>query len=225
MKIDPKWLLPPAAALLLLLGPLSMQTDKGKATADPAAGQTPATAPAKTNPATEEPAAARTGQGRLGSAVLPKTPDLLQVTMTLAGLLVLAGLGIWALRRLRDGKTSRPGNQQGVASLRQVIRLSAKHVVYAVDFDDQVLLIGATDQGLALLHSGRGEKADEAAVAARALDEDDDGAVPRNLVIPRPAPAQRPLPKPPRTTPPAPAPQEPRPLGDFRALLQKAGKA
>jgi len=66
---------------------------------------------------------------------------------------------------------------------------------------------------------------DEAEVLARAVAAanaaEEDGAVPKNLVIPRPpgGPVRRP------TAAPAPAPTKTGPLEDFRTLLQKAGRA
>jgi flagellar biogenesis protein FliO len=219
MKIDPKWLLPPAAALLLLLGPLSMQAAPKSGAAD----HTPTTdkaadkvADKPAEKAGDEPAV-RPG-GRASAPALPRTPDLWQLTTTLVGVLLLGGVGIFMLRRMRDGKARRPAGSGSVASLRQVLRLG-KHAVYAIEFDDRLLLVGDTDRGLTLLHQGRtAEKSDEAIVAARA-EIDDDGAVPRNLAIPRPATPPRTLPRPPLPTPRQPA------YGDFRTLLAKAGKA
>jgi flagellar biogenesis protein FliO len=164
----------------------------------------------------DEPAAR---PGRATAPALPRTPDLWQMTTTLVGVLLLGGVGIFMLRRMRDGKARRPAGSGSVASLRQVLRLSGKHAVYAIEFDDRLLLVGDSDRGLTLLHQGRTpEKSDEAIVAARAEIEDE-GAVPRNLAIPRPATPPRTLPRPPLPTPRQSA------YGDFRSLLAKAGKA
>ena len=95
------------------------------------------------------------------------------------------------------------------------------------------MLVGESDRGLTLIDGGRlpERAADEAEVLGRpagrtldvvADDADDDGAVPKNLVIPRPekAPARR-APTPPNAK--AEGGAQPS-LADFRNLLQKAGR-
>ncbi|MFM1871836.1 MAG: hypothetical protein RL398_1258 [Planctomycetota bacterium] len=220
----PKWLLvPPAAALLLLLGPLSMQGN-GRT-----GGTAPATnpAPAATTAAPDSPALGR-ASGR--SPAAPKTVDMFEMGSALVAVLLLGASGIYVLRRLRGGAV--PTGGTALMTLRQSVRLSAKNVLHAVEFDDRIVLVGEGERGLTLLDAGRIPErvADELEVTSRAgntidtvvADDEDDGAVPKNLVIPRPAqgPARR-APTPPKN------PAEPRPqvgLGDFRALLQKAGR-
>jgi flagellar biogenesis protein FliO len=227
MKWNPRWLLlPPAAALLIVLGPLTMQGERGKnGSATPPVStpaSSPAATPAATNAANPESGAANTESASRVPAP-PRTPDMWQVVSTLLGLLVLGGVGIFALRRLRQGPR---GGTASVLHLRQTLRLSARQAVHVVEFDDRLLLVGEGDRGVHLLHSGRLPEpaADEAEVTARTIAEsaDDEGATPKDLLIPRPAvpPAAR--------TPTAPAVRAAaRGLGltDFRALLQKAGKA
>ena len=114
--------------------------------------------------------------------------------------------------------------------------------LHAIEFDNRILLIGESDKGLTLLDQGSLPEAvtDEAIVFARqqeAIEADDDGAVPRNLLIPRPE-------NPPRnqtiarSNPARPAAARPttqaKPqskadvaiakLNDFRTLLEKAGR-
>jgi flagellar biogenesis protein FliO len=231
MKSMPKWfLIPPAVAALLILGTLSMQpggkavdkaVDKGIDKADTSA-KSDARAERSEAAPTAAPAAAPAARAQ---PTLPRAPDLAQVIPALVGVLLLGVGGVWLLRRLRHGP--RAGGTASLLALRQTLRLSARQAVHAIEFDDRILLIGASERGLALLDSGRlpERAADEHDVLARATD-DDDGAVPKNLVIPRPAgaPARR-LPTPPATaTAREPARAAPG-LADFRNLLQKVGRA
>jgi flagellar biogenesis protein FliO len=173
----------------------------------------------------EQPAAATAAPAPRAQPALPRAPDLGQVVPALAGVLLLGVGGVVLLRRLRNGP--RPGGTSSLLSLRQTLRLSARQAVHAIEFDDRILLVGASERGLVMLDSGRlPERADdEANVAARAA-ADDDGAVPKDLVIPRPAgAAARRVPTPPATSSErAPAGHAPG-LADFRNLLQKAGRA
>jgi flagellar biogenesis protein FliO len=207
-----RYALIPGVAALLILGPLSMQGGSGAAGGKPVS-PTPASSPDQDS------------QRPKRAALVPKSPDLLQMFSALAGVLLLGAGGLYALRRLRGGSSS--SNGTALVTLRQTLRLSAGHAVYVVEFDDRILLLGKHERGLALLASGSSpERTDEAEVSARApvpaVEPGDDGAVPRDLVIPRPeASAPRVLLRPPGT-PKAPSG---RALGDFRALLQKVGRA
>lgn len=222
LQSAPKWLLiPPAVALLLVLGPLSMQagTTAGAATksASPVASASDEGAPA-TNDAASKPARSL--------PTLPRTPDLWQMTSALVGVLLLGVGGLFAVRKLRGGATPVRGAAP-LVTLRQTLRLSTRQAVHAIEFDDRILLIGEHERGLSLLESGRlpDRAADEAEVlarAARAPAVDEDGAVPKNLVIPRPpmTPAQRAARAAAR-----PAVKADVDLEDFRTLLQKVGRA
>ncbi len=222
LQSAPKWLLiPPAVALLLVLGPLSMQggTAVGAATKDslPTAATPDQGAPgandAATRPSRSLPA-------------LPRTPDLWQMTSALVGVLLLGVGGLFAVRKLRGGATPVRGATP-LVTLRQTLRLSTRQAVHAIEFDDRILLIGEHERGLSLLESGRlpDRAADEAEVLARTVAApaaDEDGAVPKNLVIPRPpmTPAQRASRAAAR-----PAAKADVDLEDFRSLLQKVGRA
>ena len=218
MKSIPRWfLIPPAAAALLILGSLAMQ-GSGKPGKDGAS----ATA--------AEPTAAPTAAERK-QPQLPRTPDLTQMASALVGVLLLGVGGVVLLRRLRQ--PARAPRGAALFALRQSLRLSPKQTIHALEFDDRLLLIGETERGLALLDTGKlpERDADEAAVLARphaapsTTAEDDDGAVPKDLVIPRPAAPARRLPTPPSS----PAEREPQRasagLADFRNLLQKVGRS
>lgn len=220
MKSMPKWfLIPPAVAALLILGTLSMQ-------GGPAASNEPPGTPKTTTAETGE----TTGRGRREATPLPRTPDLTQMVSAMAAVLLLGVGGVMLLRHLRGPARAKAG--ASLMSLRQTLRLSQRQAVHAIEFDDRILLIGESERGLALLDGGKlpERTADEAEVIARAatqrsvdttVDNADDGAVPKNLVIPRPAnPLPRRLPTPPTTRPEAPAVG----LADFRNLLQKAGR-
>lgn len=225
MKSMPKWLLiPPAVALLVVLGPLSMQSGATTRATTPAASVQPPAAEA-------EPTVPTTRPNRL-TITPPRSPDLMQMGSALVGVLLLGAVAIMVMRKLRGGATPTRGSQ--LASLRQTLRLSARQAVHAIEFDDRILLIGEHERGLVLLDSGKLPErlADEAEVLARhpaaaaaaaAEAAEDEGATPRNLLIPRPA-----VPPPARIpTPPAmPAAKRAMPgLNDFRNLLQKAGRA
>jgi flagellar biogenesis protein FliO len=192
MRFRNKWLLiPPAAALLLFLGPLR-PLPVGSDTGGPAAARSADAGPA-----------------------LPRAPDLVHVGSTLVGVLLLAAAGLFLLARLRHGKPSAGG---AVFRVRQSLRLGPRQQLWAVEFDDQLLLLGENDGTLAVLGTGRPER-DEAPAGGETLPEPEpEGAVPRDLVIPRPerAPILRAGTGPARRAP---------SLGDFRSLLQKAGKA
>ena len=232
MKSAPKWLLiPPAVAVLLILGPMSMGgsgDETGSATPEtqPAASQ-----PAAAVPAGRPPAAAAEGvkpRSAPGSLV-PRTPDMWKMTSAFVGVLLLGVGGLMVLKKLRGGAT--PQGKASLATLRQTVRLTTKQSLHAVEFDNRILLIGESEKGLALLDRGSLPEAvdDEAIVLARQQleDEADDGAVPRNMIIPRPD-------TPPRVarTPAAPAnavnPSKAdvaiAKLNDFRTLLEKAGR-
>lgn len=221
MTTNRKWLLlPPAVALLLVLGPLSMRGEPAAAArvgATPVATPTPTTA----NPTPAEP--------ERSTPALPRTPDGWQLASTLVGVLLLGAVGLMVARRLQKGPSS---TGSGAIALRQTLRLSPKQSVHALEFDGRLLLVGEGERGLVLLHANTPPSAvdDEATVAATsaqlraalAAAADDDGAVPKNLVLPRPT--RQPVgPAPsPRAVP---APTAPRgPLHDFRALLAKAGR-
>ncbi len=221
-KSLPKWLLlPPAVALLMILGPLSMQGGPTNG----AASSTPP--PSTSEPATPEsaPAVADRVAGRTAPAV-PRTPDLWQMGSALIAVLLLGAAGVMLLRKLRGGAVPVRGSAP-LITLRQTLRLSARQAVHAIEFDDRILLIGEHERGLALLEGGRTiDRSDESEVAQRGLTSfdaiEEDGAVPKNLVIPRP-------PRPTAPTRPAPAAaaatNRNQGLNDFRALLQKVGRA
>lgn len=220
MKSTPKWLLiPPAVAILLVLGPLAM--GGSGTTAGAADGATPGATPAAST------------RGERTSPALPKTPDLWQMGSTLVGVLLLGVGGLFALKRLRNGPG--PTGTTTIATLRQSVRLSQRQALHAVEFEDRILLIGESERGLTLLDHCRlpNAEADEREVLARHADvlvgDDDDGAVPKDLVIPRPPakPTAKPPAKPATTATPAAARAAgagTARLNDFRSLLQKAGR-
>ena len=222
LKTTPKWLLvPPAVALLIVLGPLSMHgqtaNPNGNANAVPQRSDAAPVASQSGAPGDAAPRSARPGP------TLPRTPDLWQMASALGGVLLLGIAGIVLLRKLRGGAVPVRGAAP-LVTLRQTLRLSSKQAVHAIEFDDRVLLIGEHERGLALLDSGRlpDRASDEAEVLARAV-ADEDGAVPKNLVIPRPPrpPAQRPA----RAAAATDGTKANVDLNDFRTLLQKVGRA
>ncbi|MEM7205924.1 MAG: hypothetical protein AAF628_37060 [Planctomycetota bacterium] len=202
------WLaLAPALALILIFGPLRPASSASSSQTAESTQQAPATP---------------------GTSV-PSSPTLWQVLSTLAGTLILGFVGIAALAKLK-GRGAAFGSG-GPVALRQSVRLSARNAVHAVQFGDRVLLIGENDKGLAVLgEDAEGNAAtDEQDIARRddLPDDDDDGAVPPNLVIPRPAatrqrpPATRPKE---RATPTAAAdqPLTANAMNEFKKLLELA---
>jgi flagellar biogenesis protein FliO len=237
MKSTPKWLLiPPVVALLLVLGPLAMgggTTDQPTTpeTAAPAAAQPSTSQPSTSRPLTSrpEPAASSTDTGAKPGSLVPRTPDMWKMSSALVGVLLLGAVALLGLKKLRGAAT--PKGSQTLATLRQTMRLGTKQALHAVEFGDRILLIGESDKGLTLIESGSLPDAadDEATVLSRTDvvvgDDDDEGATPKNLLIPRPErPATRK-----RTTQPKAQAQQPSKadvaiakLNDFRALLEKA---
>lgn len=225
MQTTPKWLLvPPVVALLLVLGPLSMQSGAAERQSAPAAPKAEAQADS-------HPAASPGSRDRLRPSLPATGPDLAQTLSTLVLVLALGVGGVLLVRKLRGGAAPLRGGNSVVA-LRQTLRLSAKHAVHALEFDDRVLLVGTSEKGVVMLDQGKLPErvADELEVLGRsaaqpgAVVDADDGAVPKNLVIPRPEHAPTRLPKPPQA-PSAPVAARSPGLGDFRTLLQKAGRA
>jgi len=215
MKSTPKWLMiPPVVALLLLLGPLAMGGGSGASRPD-----TPANPPAaetRVQPAGEQKAA-------LPGSLVPRTPDMWKMSSALVGVLLLGAVGLLGLKKLRGGAS--PQGAQTLATLRQTMRLGAKHSLHAIEFDNRVLLVGEGEKGLTLIDSGNlpDAAADEATVLARSaapVEEPDEGATPKDLLIPRPANAAQ------ATRAAAAAPSKAdvaiKKLNDFRALLDQA---
>lgn len=197
-KSVPTWLLvPPAVALLLLLGPLSMQSAAKSSDAP--------IPPQPTVPAAQPTDGMVIGRAAQRVPAAPKSISLLDISSSLAAVLVLGAVGIYVLRRVRGGVA--PTGGSSLITLRQSVRLSAKQIVHALEFDDRIVLVGESERGLALLDKGRlpEPEADERSVAQRAEAPAEEGAVPKNLVIPRP-------------------PQKTVDLGNFRNLLEKAGR-
>ncbi|MFN9274602.1 MAG: hypothetical protein ACK6D2_02595 [Planctomycetota bacterium] len=242
MKPLPKWfLLPPAAAALVVLASLTQGSDAparpATRTAANAAADAPATAPGNAPadaPASADTATPAAATARRDAPSGPKAPDFGQMLTALVAVLGLGVAGVYVLRQLRG--PARPTGDGKLMTLRQSLRLSPRHTLHAIEFDDRIVLVGETERGLALVDGGKlpDRAADEAAVLARAAaaaaaaaddDDDDDGAVPKDLIIPRP---DRPLParaarapssRRAATSATAPA------LADFRNLLQKVGRS
>lgn len=232
MKSTPKWLLiPPAVAVLLILGPMSMgggvkSTSDQPASVQPSSTQ-PSTAPPKTAlPNANLPATPQSGADTAGiGSLVPRTPDMWKLSSAFVGVLLLGVGGILVLKRMRGGAT--PSGTTALATLRQTVRLTTKQSLHAIEFDNRIILVGESEKGLALIDRGSLPDAasDEAAVLARRLEDEDEGAVPRNLLIPRPdQPPQRHAPAVTPAAAPSKADAAIAKLNDFRTLLEKAGR-
>jgi len=167
MKLDKKWLLAaPALGALLVLGPLA----QSRGTSTPTTG----TAAAKAADPETPPAAA----DKVGSQAVV-LPEAWKVLSTLAGILILGGVGLVLLSRLR--RDSGPASS-AMVSLRQSLRLGAKARLHAVQFEGHLLLLGETEAGVTLLREvdDPQAKADEVEVIARE-EVADGGAEPRDM--------------------------------------------
>ena len=197
-----KWLLlPPALALLLFVGPLR----------DPLTGAGNSAPPPTTTDTTDSAA--------------PASPSVAQVASTTIGVLLLGLVIVLALRRY--SKTSGKAIPGGLA-LRNTLRLSSRHAVHMVQVDDHILLLGECDGSLTVLDRAADPDAIE---DERQIEQqvEADGAVPRDLVIPRPVTRRTTTPAKPRrkTVVPVKAARTAKPsdLARFQAVLQAARKA
>ena len=115
-------------------------------------------------------------------------PSAWQVSSTLVGVLLLGFIGIVLVKRMRQ---ARPIGDGEYVVLRQSVRLTPKQAVHVVEFDGEVLLIGESDGNLNVLQAGAATNRRPDATRPRSskaahVDDLDDGAVPRDMVIPRP---------------------------------------
>ncbi len=199
MRSKYAWLLlPPILALIVFLGPLQNLGND--------------TSPAKTS-TNASPAMAR--RGDVGSQL--HLPSFWQISSTLVGVLLLGVVFLGLIRKLKENSRSTPGSP---LVLRQSLRLSAKHHVHAVQYEDQILVLGACDNSISVLCTGEDPNVaeDEATILDR--DEEDGGAVPRDMILPRPDKQRRKLPKKP-AAPPGLAKDTAGKLANFRTLLKR----
>ena len=225
MKSIPKWLvIPPAAAAVLVLGPLSMRSQVTPNEVN--AQERRATTPADDGADQGADQGADTNPDGLGSLV-PRMPDMWRIAAAGCAVLLLGAGTLLMLRRLR-GPTPMTGGSKP-ATLRQTLRLSQRQALHAVEFDDRILLVGENDRGLTLIDRGRLPESaiDEAEVTRRTVSQPatdeagaDEGAVPKDLLIPRPGRTRR---RPQQDKASAVLSGAEQKLSDFRALLQKAG--
>lgn len=229
MKSTPKWLLiPPAVAILLILGPMSMSGDNKSTPSKPASVQPSSVQPTTSTPAGNQAIAKKAADEASIGKLVPRTPNMWKMSGAFVGVLLLGVGALMVLKRMRGGAV--PKGSTSLATLRQTVRLTTKQSLHAIEFDNRILLIGESEKGLSLIDRGNLPDAasDEAQVLARHQEEEDDeGAVPRNLIIPRPEnPPQR-KPTAPAVNPavaPTKADAAVAKLNDFRTLLQKAGR-
>lgn len=186
-----KWLLvPPALAIVLVLGPLGGQAEQSR---QPATGRPAASAPQR----------------------LPKAPEMpgaVRLVSSLVGVLLLGGAAVMLMARIRRGGAGEPGHVR----MRQALRLPGKASLCVVEFDGRVFLLGAADgAALSVLASARDADPEAEAVdASEPAESEDEGAVPRDLLQPRPRRTH----KPPRSKGKSVAAE----IEDFRKLLRKA---
>lgn len=182
-----KWLfLPPAIALVLFLGPLQSGAGAGtKPVTEAAAAQDTRSTSGNRNGTVGRP-----GTTPVQGSAIPEMPGGWQVMSTLVGVLLLGGVGLALFKRAKSATGPREGE---FVSVRQSVRLSQRHTVHALEFDGAVLLVGECEGNLSVIQQGGAvpdRARDEAEIRSR-YDEEDEGAVPRDMVIPRPDAATR----------------------------------
>lgn len=221
MRSKYAWLLlPPILALIVFLGPLQNLNDDSSSSSSSlsSAGNKannsalvsgPAGALAGTRPASAKRASVGTG--------VPQLPNFWQISSTLVGVLLLGVVFLGLMRKLKENSRVTPNSP---LVLRQSLRLSAKHHVHAVQYEDKILVLGTCENNVSVLCTGEDPSLaeDEARLAER---EQEEGAVPRDMVLPRPDKKPRQLPKKP-TTPTDVAQEAARKLANFRTLLKQA---
>lgn len=172
-----KWLLlPPAIALILFLGPLR--------------GGIGTVAPTDEGQGSIPPTAITPGEG------IPVIPGMDQIISTLLGVLILGAVGIIVFAKTRKPKSS--GLRTGLVEHKQTLRVTAKHQVHVLQFDGQLLLLGTCESNMTILRSGESSDAtaDELALVARDQEEEEEeGAVPKDMILPRPSGKRAQLPK------------------------------
>ena len=146
MHIDKKWYaVPPALALVLLLGPFrSTNDDQPTKAADTVVADKPSV-----------------------GASIPDMPGTLQVVSTLGGVLLLGVAGLMVVAHTKGGNALpllqrlglQPSANRGatpstaILEHRQSLRVSPKARLHVVRFDDTTLLLGEGEHGVSLLHT------------------------------------------------------------------------
>lgn len=190
MKPNLKWLLlAPALAVALVVGPLAPDQGASEPTTDRPttnrAGQ-PGAGPRTNTPRGEtargRTTADRTTADRSSNRVSTSRAaelDIWSIGSTLLGVLILGGVALVLLRR--TGAGPRMAGEPPV-KLRHSQRLSPKARLHVVEFAGRMLLVGEADGHIGLL-SQPDALQDEAEVLARDQEEEDQGAVPRDMVL------------------------------------------
>lgn len=237
MQASLKWLLvPPALALVLFLGPLRDFGSGNSQGSSSDSGSEPTRtelADAKRDNKTALPREgtakdSKTSRGTdsdKSRTTAPSLPSLPQATSALIGVLLLGGTFVFLLAKLRQSKAPSKGIHIAV---RQSVRLSQRQQLHAISWDDKLLLVGECDGKLAVLREANDPQIalDEQSVARRgtlAEDPEDEGAVPRDMIIPRAPgkPARLGAPKAPVSPAAAAATKA---LAEFKTLLSRAQK-
>lgn len=125
-------------------------------------------------------------------AVPSGAPSMLEVAACLGLVLVLAVGGMILLRRLQYGTPHAGGT---TIQMRETRRLGPKRALHMLRVSDRLLLVAESEQGIHLVADLTPADPDEDVaepIADDPDDDDEDGAVPRDLVIPRPRQRARP---------------------------------
>lgn len=152
-------------------------------------------------------------------------PMGLKLSLGLMGLLILAGGTIYLIRKAQGGLETTKDRE---IKLKESKRLSGKRVLHLVRAADRMLLLAESEHGLHLISDLTPSEEVLAAEdlanelqASRTLtqapdDDEDDGAILRDMVIPRPD-------KPNQHSHPARGKPAPHTVAEFKKILQQLG--
>lgn len=152
-------------------------------------------------------------------------PMGLKLSLGLMGLLILAGGTIYVIRKAQGGLETVKDRE---IKLKESRRISGKRVLHLVRAADRMLLLAESEHGLHLISDLTPSEEVLAAEdlanelqAARTLaqdadDEEDDGAILRDMVIPRPG-------TPGRNAQPGKGKPAPHTVAEFKKILQQLG--
>ena len=162
---------------------------------------------------------------RAGTNEVEFLPMGLKLSLGLMGLLILAGGTIYLIRKAQGGLETVKDRE---IKLKESRRLSGKRVLHLVRAADRMLLLAESEHGLHLISdltpSEEVLAAEDLATelqAARSLavdlhEDEDDGAILRDMVIPRPE-------IPGKQTQTAKAKPSPHTVAEFKKILQQLG--
>ncbi len=164
---------------------------------------------------------------RTGTSSAEFLPLGIKLSLGLVGLLILAGGTIYMIRKAQGGLETVKDREIQVKESR---RLSGKRLLHVVRAADRLLLLAESEHGLHLLSDLTPSEEVLAAqdlakelqaartLAANTQEDDDEGAILRDMVIPRPEnKGKRPQGNPAKAKP------SPHTVAEFKKILQQLG--